>query len=424
MTDELFKQLTEMGHTQRVLRGKPAILGDGQGNLHVVNPDGSRANGMVWARVAGLGICSVRCRKVATQYALPVIVDYGIDRILEVIEENGVEATDFSGNRGMSVGPHSHDLLGPNPDIVQGLRFMPLLVTPTNPPSLSVYVWPYHYTYGGAHKYWPGGSYDLTALVPAASSQQKIVIMCLNPATNTQTHVAGSDITPLLPGGSGIPFTGADIAAIDATAYEREAAVRLYAGQTTIERGDLIADLRNYISHDMSSIMFNDANIGALVLQTGGTLPGIVEFLDNTGAATGIETRGFAVGEQGSSAIEIPHDYKEGSDLVFHVHWGANDAPTGTDYVKWQLTYSITRYGTTFPASTTIYAETPYDTQYEHTRSDFAAISGSMKIGDQFNFKIKRILADGAAFAGEALVETLGLHYQCDTLGSRAISEK
>jgi hypothetical protein len=174
-----------------------------------------------------------------------------------------------------------------------------------------------------------------------------------------------------------------------------------------------------------TATVFNDANVGALVLQTGGTLPGIVEWLDNTGAASGIETRGFAIGERGSGSIEIPHDYKEGTNLVFHIHWGANDAPTGTDYVNWQLTYSITRGETTFPPSTTIAKEDPYDTQYELKRTDFAAINGAaLKIGDQFNFKIKRIAAVGDAFAGEALVETLGFHYECDTVGSRTISSK
>jgi hypothetical protein len=171
--------------------------------------------------------------------------------------------------------------------------------------------------------------------------------------------------------------------------------------------------------------VYNDANVGSLVLQTGGTLPGIVEIVDNAGAGTGIYTRGFAVNEQGSGSIEIPHDYKEGTDLVFHIHWGGNDAPTGTDKVKWQLTYSIAREETTTPAVTTDSAETDYDTRYEWKRTDVETIAGaSLKIGDQVNFTIKRIAASVDEFGGEALAATIGFHYQCDTLGSRSIGTK
>jgi hypothetical protein len=174
-----------------------------------------------------------------------------------------------------------------------------------------------------------------------------------------------------------------------------------------------------------AATVWNDANVGSLVLQTGGTLPGIVEWLNNAGGATGIYTRGFAVGEQGSGSIEIPHDYKEGSNITFHIHWGANAAPTGTDYVKWELTYSISRTESTFPAATVITVETAYDTQYELKRSDFTAITGTnIKIGDQLNFTIKRIAAAGDAFGGEALVETIGFHYEADTVGSRTIVSK
>lgn len=177
----------------------------------------------------------------------------------------------------------------------------------------------------------------------------------------------------------------------------------------------------------VSRQMWNDANVGSLVLVTGGTLPGVVEILESDGGASGIYSRGFDIGEQGSGSIELPHDYKEGTDIVFHVHWVGQDAPTGTDNVKWQLTYSVTRDGVVTPATTSVVAatDTPYDTQYEWVRTDVATITGTnFKIGDQFNFTLTRIAADGDAYGGEAVVATLGFHYQCDTLGSRQIGTK
>jgi hypothetical protein len=172
--------------------------------------------------------------------------------------------------------------------------------------------------------------------------------------------------------------------------------------------------------------VYKDANVGALILSTGGTAPGVVQWLDNDGDATGIYTVGFADGEQGSGCIEIPHDYQEGTDLVFHLHYGINDAPTGTDKIRFDLIYNVQRDGQTFADSTTVDStDVSVDTQYMTGRIDFAAITGTnFKIGDQFNFTIKRTTAVGDAFAGEVLVQSVGFHYKIDTLGSRSITAK
>jgi hypothetical protein len=172
--------------------------------------------------------------------------------------------------------------------------------------------------------------------------------------------------------------------------------------------------------------VYNDANVGGLILRTGGTAPGVVQWLDNDGDATGLYTIGFADGEQGSGSIEVPHNYKEGTDLVFHIHFGINDAPTGTDQIRFDLIYNVQRDGTTFVDATTIDStDVAVDTQYKTGRIDFTAITGTtFKIGDQFNFTIKRTTAAGDAFAGEVLIQTVGFHYEADTLGSRQIGTK
>lgn len=172
--------------------------------------------------------------------------------------------------------------------------------------------------------------------------------------------------------------------------------------------------------------VYNDANVGGLVLRTGGTAPGVVQWLDNDGDATGLYTIGFEDGEQGSGSIEIPHNYKQGTDLVFHIHYGLNDAPTGTDKIRFDLIYNVQRDGTTFVDATTIDStDVTVDTQYKTGRIDFTAITGTnFLIGDQFNFTIKRTTAVGDAYSGEVLIETVGFHYEADTLGSRQIGTK
>lgn len=69
--------------------------------------------------------------------------------------------------------------------------------------------------------------------------------------------------------------------------------------------------------------------------------------------------------------------------------------------------------------------DTAIDTQYRCYRTDFAAIVGTtFKIGDQFMFTLTRVAATADDYAGDCLIETAGIHYQIDTLGSRAIASK
>lgn len=172
--------------------------------------------------------------------------------------------------------------------------------------------------------------------------------------------------------------------------------------------------------------VWEDANVGATTLfGPAATQPDLAEFLDSTGTGTGIYGRAFDVGEKVSGDVEIPHSYKEGSDLYFHLHWQGITAPTGTDKVQWELTYCIADPEVVMPAATTITVETDFDTQYENKLSAFAAISGaSVTIMGQFIFTLERIAATTDEYGGDALVQTVGLHYEQDTGGSRQISTK
>jgi hypothetical protein len=175
-----------------------------------------------------------------------------------------------------------------------------------------------------------------------------------------------------------------------------------------------------------NATVWNDANMGAGMLQLPvASQPDEANFVDEGGADTDISTWAFAVGEKVSGSIEIPHDYKEGSDITFHVHWQGIAAPTGTDNVKWSLDYTVAQMEATLDAATNITVETAYDTQYEFKISSFSAITGTnFNIGDQFLFTLERVVAAGDAYNGDALVATVGIHYECDTAGSRQITSK
>ena len=173
-----------------------------------------------------------------------------------------------------------------------------------------------------------------------------------------------------------------------------------------------------------AATVFRDINLGAAVLtKPAVSQPDEVNFVDEAGADTGIASLGFAVGEKVSGNFELQHDYKEGTDLVFHIHWQGGAAPSGTDKVKWQLTYTVSQSETTLNATTTIVVETDFDTQYEFKQSDFPAITGTnFNIEDQFLFTLERIAASADEYAGDGIVATVGIHYEVSRIGSRTIS--
>jgi hypothetical protein len=178
---------------------------------------------------------------------------------------------------------------------------------------------------------------------------------------------------------------------------------------------------------ELQTVVYKDENIsGALLVGNPTQVPGTDQFKDSTGADTGIETFAFAVDEGVHGGFELQHDYKEGTDLVFHVHWQGIAAPSGTDNVQWRLTYIVARDDSVLAAAVTFDSpDTAIDTQYEVYRTDFAAITGTnFKIGDQFMFSLERVAATGDAYEGDALIFTAGIHYQIDTLGSRHIGTK
>ena len=150
-------------------------------------------------------------------------------------------------------------------------------------------------------------------------------------------------------------------------------------GANGTDAADLTIDCGTEKTPVLATVVYKDINLASAILSLpAATQPDEVQFVDEAGSNTGIYTWGFAIDELVSGSFELQHDYKEGTDLTFHVHWGGNAAPSDTDYVKWELTYTIIRDGNTVNAvPTPLVVETAYDTQYEWVRSDFTAITGS-----------------------------------------------
>jgi len=227
--------------------------------------------------------------------------------------------------------------------------------------------------------------------------------------------------------GIGVTDPDATLEVFDATtqlklSYDADTA----ATATVDSGGDITLGCETDKTLVLGEPVYRDINLaGSILSLPTSSLPDVDELKDSTGTDTGISTYAFAPGEGVSGVFELQHDYKEGTDLSFHIHWQGIAAPTGTDKVKWQLIYTVARANEVLGAATTITVETDFDTQYESTISVFEAITGTtFKIGDQFAFDISRVSATADEYGGDALTHTLGIHYQVDTLGSRQIGTK
>jgi len=128
--------------------------------------------------------------------------------------------------------------------------------------------------------------------------------------------------------------------------------------------------------------------------------------------------------------FQLPHRYKEGEDVHFHIHWTipVSGSGVGAENVQWILTSSasspIAGSPESFPVETTHSAFT-VDVQNasanEHLVSDVATISGSsFKVSECIICSLHRNIGVANDYASDAYIVSIDLHYPIDTMGSRS----
>lgn len=166
---------------------------------------------------------------------------------------------------------------------------------------------------------------------------------------------------------------------------------------------------------------WNDFLLPASNLRTGATPP---TFALIRGGIYGYRFDAASPDEM-HGALEIMHDYKEGTDLFVHVHWEPTTTNTGN--IVWGFEYSVANPGTTFPATTTA-TMTPAAAPGiigRHVLSNVVQIVGTgLTIGAILQFRVFRQNGGTDTFTGNAFLHSIGIHYESDTIGSRQITTK
>ena len=123
--------------------------------------------------------------------------------------------------------------------------------------------------------------------------------------------------------------------------------------------------------------------------------------------------------------VPLPHDWKEGSDIIAHVHWAPKDTDTGD--VVWAMEYTWANRDATFPAPTTISAtaDAGDGTAHKHQATvNLGTISGTGKtISSILMCRIYRDVSEDD-YDNDAFLLEVGFHLQLDAIGSVDADDK
>jgi hypothetical protein len=172
-----------------------------------------------------------------------------------------------------------------------------------------------------------------------------------------------------------------------------------------------------------TATVFDDLRIPGLSVKLGASAPDLAAFL-GAGNLLVLRFDGGATTEQVYFTVQLPHSYKEGSNITPHVHWSAVDGNAGN--VHWQLEYTWQNIDGTFPAVTTITAtDATSGTAWDHQKAAFSAITGTGKtISSMLVCRLFRDPTDGAdTYGSDAAFLEFDFHFELDTVGSRTIND-
>lgn len=173
-----------------------------------------------------------------------------------------------------------------------------------------------------------------------------------------------------------------------------------------------------------ATTVWNDINATMVPVRGGGSEPSIIAFNGDARldcyAFNGIT----AVVDEVHRSLEILHDYKEGSDIHFHIHW--YPTTTGLGNVKWQLRYVWFNRGTVPGAASTLTTvQAVSGVAWQEETASWTISGAGMLMGSRFVFSIFRDPADAQdTYAANAAVTDAGVHYEIDTIGSRQMLVK
>lgn len=165
------------------------------------------------------------------------------------------------------------------------------------------------------------------------------------------------------------------------------------------------------IRNKLDSLYDDLPPIPFLISKTGAVIPTLSVFNGN------IKQYTFAVNDEVFGASEVTHLYKNGTDLMPHIHWATNGLDATNRYVKWELEYSWARTNditNSFSTPTVISfeSEIPANTNsLTHYSTQLPIIDGTnITVGTYLCWRVRRIASTGLAPTSKPFGLAFGVH--------------
>ena len=167
---------------------------------------------------------------------------------------------------------------------------------------------------------------------------------------------------------------------------------------------------------------WDDFRISATSTKLGGTKdPSFALIKDDGAGSQGVFSYLFdrTAEEELYFSAQLPHKYKEGTDIYPHVHWNPISEGSG-QYVKWGLEYTWANYNEAIANTAIISASGLANDASYHTKTDLPVINGSGKtISSMLMCRIFRdSTSDDDNYGDDASLLEVDFHYEINSLGS------
>lgn len=181
------------------------------------------------------------------------------------------------------------------------------------------------------------------------------------------------------------------------------------------------------LSYEGSATRYDDLKVPVSSTTKGGTKDPTWGVLRNVSGSQGVFIQWFDkdTEEELYFTAQMPHGWKEGTEIYPHVHWTAATI-VGTNKVVWGLEYTWTNIGDTFGNTTIITGSDPIAVNaavdaFEHVVTSLGTIIGTNKtLSSMLVCRIFRKSTDAADnFAADAGLLEIDFHYEVDSDGSR-----
>lgn len=190
----------------------------------------------------------------------------------------------------------------------------------------------------------------------------------------------------------------------------------------------LVIESDGTIKSEGTATVWDDLMVSPDVATKGGTPPVLTTYF----GTMKLWAYQDAAADEVFFAIQIPHGWKEGTNMIPHVHWTTNTATApdnSSNRVEWKLDYTIQKVGSVFTASLTTLSSNTITVpstgwaQYGHNLTSLGTITGSgLEISSVLLCRLYRNAAlanTNDTFAGDAFLLSFDIHYQKDMNGSR-----